>query len=66
MPNEVMHGLYVERLRKILMPLGASRSAAAALLFAFLRSGDLEPLLDFIEATLFPTSRTATPPGPTS
>ncbi len=54
-PNEVMHGLYVERIRKILMPLGASRSAADALLFAFLRSGDLEPLLDFIEATLFPT-----------
>jgi Predicted AAA-ATPase len=54
-PNEVMHGLFVERLRKILIPLGASRSAADALLFAFLRSGDLEPLLDFIEARLFPT-----------
>ncbi len=54
-PNEVMRGLYVERIRKILMPLGASRSAADAVLFAFLRSGDLEPLLDFIEATLFPT-----------
>ncbi len=54
-PNEVMHGLYVERIRKILMPLGASRSTADAILFAFLRSGDLEPLLDFIEATLFPT-----------
>ncbi len=54
-PNEVMHGLYVERIRKILMPLGASRSTADALLFAFLRSGDLEPLLDFIEKTLFPT-----------
>ncbi len=54
-PNEVMHGLYVERIRKILMPLGATRSTADALLFAFLRSGDLEPLLDFIEATLFPT-----------
>jgi hypothetical protein len=54
-PNEVMHGLYVERIRKILMPLGASRSAADAILFAFLRSGNLEPLLDFIEATLFPT-----------
>jgi hypothetical protein len=37
------------------MPLGASRSAADAILFAFLRSGNLEPLLDFIEATLFPT-----------
>ena len=54
-PNEVMHGLYVERVRRILLPLGTSRSAADALLFAFLRSGDLEPLLDFIEATLFPT-----------
>ncbi len=54
-PNEVMHGLYVQRIRRILMPLGASRSEADALLFAFLRSGDLEPLLDFIEATLFPT-----------
>ena len=54
-PNEVMHGLYVERVRKILLPLGASRSVADTLLIAFLRSGDLEPLLDFIEATLFPT-----------
>ncbi|MCP4663361.1 MAG: AAA family ATPase [bacterium] len=54
-PNEVMHGLYVERIRKILMPLGTSRSAADAILFAFLRSGELEPLLDFIEATVFPT-----------
>ena len=27
-PNEVMHGLFVERLRAILMPLGSSRSAA--------------------------------------
>lgn len=54
-PNEVVHGLYVERIRKILMPLGASRSAADTLLFAFLRNGELEPLLDFIESTLFPT-----------
>jgi len=54
-PNEVMHSLYVERIRKILLPLGSSRSAANAILFDFLRSGDLEPLLDFIEATLFPT-----------
>ncbi|MCP4661149.1 MAG: AAA family ATPase [bacterium] len=54
-PNEVMHGLYVERIRKILMPLGTSRSTADAILFAFLRSGELEPLLDFIEASLFPT-----------
>jgi len=54
-PNEVMHGLYVERIRKLLLPLGVSRSAADDLLFAFLRSGEVEPLLDFIEATLFPT-----------
>ncbi len=54
-PNEVVRGLYVERIREILMPLGASRTAADAILFAFLRDGDLLPLLDFIEATLFPT-----------
>ncbi len=53
-PNQVMHGLYVERLRRILMPLGASRSAADAALFTFLQDGALEPLLDFVEATLFP------------
>ncbi len=53
-PNEVMHSLYVARLRKILMPLGASRSDADICLFAFLESGDLEPLLDFIERALFP------------
>ncbi len=38
-PNQVMHGLFVERVRKLLMPLGASRSAADAILFAFLRDG---------------------------
>ncbi len=54
-PNEVIHGLYIERIRKLLMPLGTSRSTADALLFAFLRDGDLEPLLDFVEKTLFPT-----------
>ncbi len=53
-PNEVVHGLYVERIRRILMPLGASRSAADAILFAFLRTGDVEPLLDFVESSLFP------------
>jgi hypothetical protein len=54
-PNEVTRGLYVERLRKILMPLGTSRSTADAILIAFLRNGDPLPILDFIEATLFPT-----------
>ncbi len=54
-PNEVVRGLYVERVREILMPLGVSRTTADELLFTFLRDGELEPLLDFIEATLFPT-----------
>ncbi len=54
-PNEVVRGLYVERIRTFLMPLGASRTTADAILFAFLRRGDLVPLLDFIEETLFPT-----------
>ena len=54
-PNEVVRGLYVERIREILMPVGASRTAADEILFAFLRDGDLSPLLDFIETTLFPT-----------
>ncbi len=54
-PNEVVRGLYVERIRQILMPLGVSRTAADATFFAFLRSGEIEPLLDFVEATIFPT-----------
>ena len=54
-PNEVVRGLYVERIREILMPAGASRTAADEILFNFLRDGDLSPLLDFIETTLFPT-----------
>ena len=54
-PNEVVRGLYVERIREILMPAGASRTAADKILFDLLRDGDLLPLLDFIEATLFPT-----------
>ena len=54
-PNEVVRGLYVERIREILMPAGASRTTADEILFAFLRDGDLLPLLDFIEASLFPT-----------
>ena len=54
-PNEVTHGLFVERLRKMLLPLGSSRSAADAMLVDFLRSGEVEPLLDFVEASFFPT-----------
>ena len=54
-PNEVTRGLYLERIRQILMPLGESRTVVDQILFAFLRGGELEPLLDFVEATLFPT-----------
>ncbi len=54
-PNEVMHSVYVERLRKTLMPRGVSRTRATTLLSDFLRDGDLLPLCDFIETTLFPT-----------
>ncbi len=54
-PNEVVRGLYLERIRAILMPAGTSRTAADEILFTFLRDGELLPLLDFIEATLFPT-----------
>ncbi len=53
-PNEVVRGLYIDRIRAMLMPLGTARTMADSLFFAFLRSGDLEPLLDFIEETLFP------------
>ncbi len=54
-PNQVVRGLYVERIRALLMPQATSRTAADAMLFTFLRSGDLVPLLDFIEDELFPT-----------
>jgi len=54
-PNEVARSLYVERIREILIPLGDSRIAADKILATFWRDGDLLPLLDFVEATLFPT-----------
>ncbi len=54
-PNEVARGLYLERIREILMPAGASRIAADENLDTFWRDGDLAPLLDFIEGTIFPT-----------
>jgi len=54
-PNEVVRGLYVERIRQLLMPLGASRTAADEILATFWRDGGLLPLLDFVEATVFPT-----------
>jgi len=53
-PNEVTRGLYLERIRQILMPLGTARTAADAMLFSFLQSGEIEPLLEFVETNLFP------------
>ncbi len=54
-PNEVVRGLYVERIRQLLMPLGDSRIAADKILATFWRDGDLLPLCDFVEAAIFPT-----------
>jgi len=54
-PNEVMRGLYLERLRQILLPSSIARSNADKILFDFLADGEIEPLLDFIETALFPT-----------
>ena len=54
-PNEVVRGLYLERIRELLIPLGDSRIAADKILATFWRDGNLLPLCDFVEATLFPT-----------
>ncbi len=48
-------GLLRPRSRPAAPGQGVSRTAADATLFAFLRSGEIEPLLDFVEATIFPT-----------
>lgn len=54
-PNKAVQGLYMERLREMLMPLGTSRTLADNTVFTFFGDGQLEPLLDFIEKDLFPT-----------
>ncbi|MEE8525720.1 MAG: AAA family ATPase [Thermoanaerobaculia bacterium] len=54
-PNQVVRKLYVERILRFLLPLGDSRTAAVGPVRALLRSGDLEPLLDFVESTVFAT-----------
>lgn len=53
-PNEVTRGLYLERVREILVP-SASQRTLDKLRNDFWRDGDLLPILDFIETTLFPT-----------
>ncbi|MCP4660218.1 MAG: AAA family ATPase [bacterium] len=54
-PNEVVRGLYVERIRRLLLPLGADRTAAMEPAWDLMEGKEIEPLLDFIERTLFPT-----------
>ncbi len=54
-PNEVVRGLYLERIRRYLLPLGADRTAAQEPVLDLMEGKDIEPLLDFIERTLFPT-----------
>ncbi len=54
-PNEVVRGLYVERIRRLLLPLGADRTAAMKPAWDLTEGKEIEPFLDFIEATLFPT-----------
>ncbi|MCP4900534.1 MAG: AAA family ATPase, partial [bacterium] len=54
-PNEVVRGLYVERIRRLLMPLGADRTAVMKPAWDLMEGKPIEPVLDFIEGTLFPT-----------
>lgn len=54
-PNEVVRGLYIERIRHLLLPLGTDRSAALKPSWELMEGKAIEPFLNFIEATLFPT-----------
>ena len=54
-PNEVVRGLYLERIRRNLLPLGADRTAVRKPILDLMEGKEIEPLLDFIEETLFPT-----------
>ncbi len=52
-PNQVVRKLYVERIMRFLLPRGDDRTAALEPVRTVLRGGSLEPLLDFVEATIF-------------
>ncbi len=54
-PNEVVRGLYIERIRRLLMPLGVDRTAIMKPAWDLMEGKPMEPFLDFIEARLFPT-----------
>ncbi len=54
-PNEVVRGLYIERIRRLLMPLGVDRTAIMKPAWDLMEGKPMEPFLDFIEARLLPT-----------
>ncbi len=54
-PNQVVRGLYIERVRRLLLPLGADRSAVMKPAWDLMEGKAIEPFLDFIERKLFPT-----------
>ncbi len=54
-PNEVVRGLYIERIRRLLLPLGVDRSAAMKPSWDLMEGKDVQPFLDFVEGTMFPT-----------
>lgn len=54
-PNEVVRGLYIEHIRRLLLPLGADRTAVMKPAWDLMEGQGIEPLLDFIEEKLFPT-----------
>jgi hypothetical protein len=54
-PNLVVQGLYVDQIRKFLLPLGRDRSAAEPPSLDVTEGKAIEPLLDFIETSVFTT-----------
>jgi hypothetical protein len=52
-PNLVIYGLYIERLKTNALPAARDRLAVTDLVRQFCRSGDLQPLADFIERQYF-------------
>ncbi len=54
-PNEVVRGLYIERIRRLLLPLGSDRTASMKPSWDVMEGKAIEPFLDFIERTLSPT-----------
>lgn len=54
-PNAVVRGLFIERIRQLLLPEGSDRSALTKPAWDVLEGKAIEPFLDFIETTLFPS-----------